>query len=281
MKKILSLLLVLVLAVGVMTSCEDILSKIPGLGGEQHTCESVCPDCNKCTDADCNDSACSDKCQGHHECEHVCDECGKCTDTDCNETVCADKCEGHKVKDEWDEQYEIITIAEAIALAEAAGQNGTEDRYYLRGTVKEMLNIAYGEMTLADETGEIYVYGTYSNDGALKYSEMTEKAVEGDEVLLHCILSTYNDNPQVKNARLIDYKHTDVVVDTTGYTEMSVENARKADAGTKVQLTGIVSAITYANGKIPSGFILVDGASTIYVYDRNAAAMLSELYGIL
>ena len=32
-----------------------------------------------------------------HTCKHVCDECGKCTDADCNETACADKCEGHKV----------------------------------------------------------------------------------------------------------------------------------------------------------------------------------------
>ena len=30
-----------------------------------------------------------------HECEHVCDECGKCTDSDCTEDACADKCEGH------------------------------------------------------------------------------------------------------------------------------------------------------------------------------------------
>ena len=30
-----------------------------------------------------------------HECEHVCVECGKCTDADCTEDACADKCEGH------------------------------------------------------------------------------------------------------------------------------------------------------------------------------------------
>ena len=30
-----------------------------------------------------------------HTCEHVCDECQKCTDTNCQETACADKCTGH------------------------------------------------------------------------------------------------------------------------------------------------------------------------------------------
>ena len=31
-----------------------------------------------------------------HECESVCATCGKCTDKDCTEDACADKCEGHE-----------------------------------------------------------------------------------------------------------------------------------------------------------------------------------------
>ena len=30
-----------------------------------------------------------------HECEHACATCGKCTDADCTEDACADKCQGH------------------------------------------------------------------------------------------------------------------------------------------------------------------------------------------
>ena len=30
-----------------------------------HSCESVCPECGKCLDAECGESACADKCQGH------------------------------------------------------------------------------------------------------------------------------------------------------------------------------------------------------------------------
>ena len=60
-----------------------------------HACEHVCPECSKCTDTDCTEDVCADKCQGHHACEHVCTECGKCLDAECNESVCADKCEGH------------------------------------------------------------------------------------------------------------------------------------------------------------------------------------------
>ena len=31
-----------------------------------------------------------------HECESKCEECGKCTDAECTEKVCAEKCEGHQ-----------------------------------------------------------------------------------------------------------------------------------------------------------------------------------------
>ena len=212
-----------------------------------------------------------------HECENVCPVCSKCTKLRCKEEVCADKCDGeHQGEDiNWEETYNIITIAEALEIAKAAGQDGTTERYYIAGTVKTLSNPGYGEMTLMDETGEIYVYGTYSFDGALKYSEMTDKAVAGDLVLLHCILSTHNDQPQVKNARLIDYKHVEVEIDPSEYSVATIEEARAAEAGKKVRISGIVARITYANGKVPSGVILVDGNDSIYVYDGDVAGQVS------
>lgn len=212
-----------------------------------------------------------------HECEHACPVCGKCTNLRCKDEVCADKCtEEHKIEGgNWEETYNIITIAEAIEIAKAAGQNGTTERYYIAGTVKTLSNPGYGEMTVVDETGEIYVYGTYSYDGSLKYSEMTDKAVSGDEVLLHCILSTYNDAPQVKNARLIDYKHVEVEIDPSEYPVATVEEARATEVGEKVRVTGIVARITYANGRVPSGVILVDGNDSIYVYSSDVAGQVA------
>ncbi|MCI8612598.1 MAG: carbohydrate-binding protein [Clostridia bacterium] len=71
-------------------------------GQVPHECAHVCEDCGKCTDADCTDPACADKCEGHqpeaHVCGHVCPEtdCGKCTDPDCTDPFCADKCTGHE-----------------------------------------------------------------------------------------------------------------------------------------------------------------------------------------
>jgi uncharacterized protein YdeI (BOF family) len=104
---------------------------------------------------------------------------------------------------------------------------------------------------------------------------MTDKAFEGDEVLLHCIISNYQGTIQVKNARLIDYIHVEEEIDESDYTQMTVAEAREAAEGTKVKVTGVVARITYANGMVPSGVILVDGTSSIYVYDSNVAGRVS------
>ena len=100
MKKRLITILVLALAmVLALTSCDDIQGLIDKFNPQSaHKCEHVCEICNLCTDDECTEAACAEKCKGHlppHECESICEECGKCTDTECTEAVCADKCQGH------------------------------------------------------------------------------------------------------------------------------------------------------------------------------------------
>ena len=168
---------------------------------------------------------------------------------------------------------QVITIAQALELCGEPG-NITEERYYIRGTVTKMINATYGNMVVSDDTGSITVYGTYSEDGSLTYSELTEKAFVGDEVLLHCILQNYNGTKEVKNARLISFTKNEAEVDTSKYKDMSIADIRNAKEGTLAKVDGVVAAITYANGKIPSGVILVDNTQSIYVYDSNLAAQV-------
>ena len=179
-------------------------------------------------------------------------------------------------EDEWDRLYDIITIAEAIEIAKAETSNTPSDRYYIRATIVKVSNPAYGEMTIADETGEIYVYGTYSEDGEVGYADFPTKPVKGDEVLLYCTLNTFNDTPQVKNARLIDYRKANKEdIESSDYTAMSIADAREVALGTKVRVTGVVARITYANGMKPSGVYLIDGTNSIYVYDADIAGQVS------
>ena len=170
-------------------------------------------------------------------------------------------------------KYNVITIAQALELCGEPG-NKTEERYYIRGTIDSIDNANYGAMTIHDDTGSIYVYGTYSADGSIGYAAMTEKPFKGDEVLLHCILQNYNGTKEVQNARLIEFKKADIQINTGEYTDMSILDARTAAEGAKVKVDGVVARITYANGMIPSGVMLVDETNAIYVYDSNLATQV-------
>ena len=75
------------------------------------------------------------------------------------------------------DDFDCITIAEAIELALAAGETGTADKYYVYGTIKEVSNSVYGEMTITDGTDELYIYGVYSSDGNTRYDAMTDKVI--------------------------------------------------------------------------------------------------------
>ena len=170
--------------------------------------------------------------------------------------------------------YETITIAQALELCGEEG-NITEERYYIRATVESITNPTYGTMVITDETGSIPVYGTYSADGSVPYGEMTEKPYKGDEVVLHCILQNYNGTKEVKNARLMEFTPAKVEVDESEYASMSIAEARAASIGTKIKVDGVVARITYANGMIPSGVMLVDETGSIYVYDGDLAGRVA------
>ncbi len=172
-----------------------------------------------------------------------------------------------------EDEYEIITVAKALELCGEPG-NITTERYYIRVVVDSVLNANYGEMNVSDETGTIYVYGAYSADGSLSYAQMEDKPYKGDTVLLHCILQNYNGTKEVQNARIIEFEHA-VVEDDGSYVQSTILSARSAEVGAKVQVSGVVAAITYANGLKPSGVILVDDTSSIYIYDANIAGRVS------
>ena len=178
-------------------------------------------------------------------------------------------------EDEGDkEEYPVITIAEAKVLCGESG-NVTTERYYIRAIVDSILNPAYGQMRIKDETGTIDVYGTWSADGEIGYADFAEKPVKGDEVLLHCILQNYNGTLEIKNARLIEFTPDVEKVDESAYAEMSIDEARRAAKGTLVKIEGVVAQITYANGMKPSGVYLVDGTNSIYVYDNDIAGQVT------
>ena len=170
------------------------------------------------------------------------------------------------------EGYNVITIAQALEIAKLA-EGATTPRYYILATVSTITNAQYGAMYIEDATGSISVYGTYSEDGAIGYADMTDKPGKGDLVLLSCALHTYSGEAEVENARLVKFEK--VQLDDSKYTEMSIEEARNAKEGDLVKVTGVVAQITHASGFVPNGLYLVDGTNSIYVFDGDLAAQVS------
>ena len=121
-------------------------------------------------------------------------------------------------------QYHLITIAEAIEIAQQAGDTVTTDRYYIKGTIVKVSNSMYGEMTIKDDTGELYIYGVYDKDEKTRYDAMEEKPVAGDEVILWGALKTFRGTPEMDRGYLQEFKHIDQSenIDMSQYTEKTI-----------------------------------------------------------
>ena len=213
-------------------------------------------------------------CEGNHtdaNYDQKCDRCDAavpCTlHVDENTDGKCDRCDA-------DMPIETITIAEAIEIcATLADKTPTTERYYIKGIVKSVTNAAYGAMIVEDETGSISVYGSYGADGANGYASLEEKPYAGDEVLIYCTLQSFGGTPEINSAWIISFTH--IEADISDYVDATIAEARAAETGALLKVDGVVAAITYANGKIPAGIILVDEGASIYVYDGDVAARVA------
>lgn len=67
-------LVAILVAVLMVVACVFVL-----VACQKHECESKCPECGKCTNKDCTEEACKDKCQGHVDTSKLPTEEGKVT----------------------------------------------------------------------------------------------------------------------------------------------------------------------------------------------------------
>ena len=94
------------------------------------------------------------------------------------------------------------TPAEQITIADFLSKADPNTTYRLTGKVSNITNTQYGNFDLVDATGTIYVYGLLDKDGNAKNFESLG-IKEGDEITLEGKYTTYNGNPQIKNAQYI------------------------------------------------------------------------------
>lgn len=161
-----------------------------------------------------------------------------------------------------------FNIAEAV---EKCAANDAETRYYVKGKIKKISNVQYGQMILEDETGTLEVYGSYGADGEKRYSELLDKPQVGDTVLMYATLVTFNSKPEIKSGWIISFEKGKNEFDPSKYEEVSVNDARLKADDSLVKVSGTVAKITYAKGMKPNGIYLVDNTNSIYVYDSNGS----------
>ena len=184
----------------------------------------------------------------------------------CNKT--SSDSSGSTTTSEITENY--ISVSEALALIpEEAGYEASE-RVLVKGVIDNVSNPTYGEMTISDETSSLYVYGTYDASGAIRYGELTEKPTKGDTIYLNALLSNFKGTKQIKSGWINKFDKKEIT--ESDYQSKTISQARDAVKGDLVRINGTVASITYANGKVPDGVILVDDTSSIYVYDGVIAS---------
>ena len=148
-----------------------------------------------------------------------------------------------------EDDRKIYTIAELIAMMPSDG-SATTERYYVRAKIKSIDDAGFGSMTIEDPTGTLSVYGTYSADGAKRYSELDDKPVEGDTVLLYGTIQNYkNKTPEIKSGWIIEFTKGIPTWSEDDYTEMTIGEAREAAVDSLVKVTGVVSRITFEIGR--------------------------------
>ena len=166
-------------------------------------------------------------------------------------------------------QPQTWTVAELIEIATAAGDAGTAEAYRVQGKITNIAQTYYGNMTIEDSTGSLFIYGTLDANGN-KYGDMAEKPHVGDIVVLEGRLKTYNGSVEMENATIISFETPTPEINENEYTESTIAAAREAESGAKLKVSGVVARITYAFGLNPNGFYLIDSTGSIYIHGQVA-----------
>lgn len=156
------------------------------------------------------------------------------------------------------------TIAEYLAAAE------DDTQYRISGIVTKVAQDSekYGaNLYIKDATGEVYVYGTTDNTGAIK-TLAAFGAKEGDIIELVGKRSSYNGTPQMAKGAFQSFK-TVTPMKAADVAALSDDNSK--DPQNYIMLTGKVTDGTSNAGhkfdlKTYGNFDLVDESGSVYVY---------------
>lgn len=146
------------------------------------------------------------------------------------------------------------TIAEFLAAAE------DDTLYELSGTIISVVNETYGNFTIMDDTGEVYIYGLCSPEGVEKYWEKSG-AKCGDDIIIKTVRTSHNGTAQGKNAIFVKltspgtrafwtFDKTNVNFASVGGQEIVTIDAYNLTESVNVDSDNTQFSATYADGKL-------------------------------
>ena len=150
-----------------------------------------------------------------------------------------------------------FTQAGAIVEVTAAEINAAEDgsrQYRVTGYVTKVANTQYGNLYIKDYTGEVYVYGSYDENGD-KFSTFPVKA--GDIITVVGPKTSYKGSPQMANVKIVNH------IPVAAVTVADFLAAAEA-SDVYYSLTGTVSGIE--KGGNYGNIYLTDTTGEVYVY---------------
>ncbi len=100
-------------------------------------------------------------------------------------------------------QQGVPAPSDATCADVIAGPDGKQ--YRVKGTVTSIANVSpYGNWYLADETGQVYIYGTADADGKLKNDALISLGIEvGDVVTVEGPKTTYNGTVELVDVMVV------------------------------------------------------------------------------
>ena len=147
------------------------------------------------------------------------------------------------------------TVAEFLAAEEGS------TIYELTGVIKNVANTNYGNFDLQDETGTVYVYGIYDEDGNKVFTSLGLK--EGDTLTLRGVRTSYQDNPQVGSGVYVSHVSAPEQEQPSNEATLSFADVANRVSWDSNKQVWSANGITLTNNK---------GASTSNVADYHAPA---------
>ncbi|MBR3827005.1 MAG: starch-binding protein [Alistipes sp.] len=147
--------------------------------------------------------------------------------------------------------------------------------YTLKGTITRVANTSYGNFDLTDETGTIYVYGLYSEDGATNKYWAASGAKLGDDIVISAVRAAYNGSAQAGSARFLGLTSPGTLAFWSFSKTATTFTSAAGEQVITVEAYNLTDAITVASDNAQFTASYADGALTITAAENTTTETIN------